>query len=211
MSEGESSATLDSMRGKLPSEAIDSRVFLYDVPWSEYERLDRIRGERSVPRLSYLDGMLELMSPSTSHERIGWVIGRCLEIWADENDIDVGACGRWTVKRSKGSAGAEADESYIFGRNQKKRRPDLAIEVIWTHGGLEKLDIWRRLRVPEVWVWRDGRISIFGLGRRGYRKRRSSRFARGLDVRLIEPLVDEQMVKDVFRAFRRALRVKRRR
>src|SRR5262245_26721362 len=42
-------------------------------------------------------------------------------------------------------------------------RPDLAIEVVWTSGGLNELEIYRKLGVREVWFWRRGRLSVHAL------------------------------------------------
>jgi hypothetical protein len=39
----------------------DERVFLHGVSWEDYERIASLRGESAVPRLIYLDGVLELM------------------------------------------------------------------------------------------------------------------------------------------------------
>ena len=36
--------------------------------------------------------------------------------------------------------------------------PGLAIEVVWTSGGIDTLEIYRRLGVGEVWFWTRGRI-----------------------------------------------------
>lgn len=41
-----------------------------------------------------------------------------------------------------------------------KDEPDLAIEVIWTSGGIEKLEVYRGLGVGEVWIWRDHVIEV---------------------------------------------------
>jgi hypothetical protein len=34
------------------------------------------------------------------------------------------------------------------------------IEVVWTSGGLGKLEIYRRLGVGEFWQWKRGRIQV---------------------------------------------------
>lgn len=47
----------------------DQRVRLHAVGWADYEELLAMRGESAVPRVSYLEGELELMSPSADHER----------------------------------------------------------------------------------------------------------------------------------------------
>ncbi|MEG4506483.1 Uma2 family endonuclease [Microcoleus sp. F6_B4] len=38
----------------------------------------------------------------------------------------------------------------------KKAIPDLAIEVVFTSGGIDKLQLYKRLGIPEVWFWEDG-------------------------------------------------------
>ncbi len=48
----------------------DQRLVTYGVPWSHFEAQLALRGERPVPRIAFLDGALELMSPSKDHERI---------------------------------------------------------------------------------------------------------------------------------------------
>jgi Uma2 family endonuclease len=48
------------------------------------------------------------------------------------------------------------------------QRPDLAIEVIWTSGGLDKREIYRALGVREVWFWRKGRLTVHALRPAGY-------------------------------------------
>ena len=48
----------------------DQRVRLHDVGWREYESLLTIRGEQSGVRLTYLEGELELTTPSIEHEAL---------------------------------------------------------------------------------------------------------------------------------------------
>jgi Uma2 family endonuclease len=35
--------------------------------------------------------------------------------------------------------------------------------VVWTSGGIDKLDAYRGLGVPEVWFWESSKISVFVL------------------------------------------------
>src|SRR5690606_8518731 len=53
-------------RGNEPRE--DHYVHLYGVTWADYLRLLEIRGERSAPRLTYVEGTLEIMSPPRTHD-----------------------------------------------------------------------------------------------------------------------------------------------
>lgn len=184
----------------------DRRVVLHGVPWSHYEAQLALRGDHSAPRICYLEGAMELMNPSSDHERIKSYIGRLIEAYALEVGIDFSPYGSWTLKDGSKEAGAEPDECYVVGPEQKKDIPDLAIEVIWTSGGLDKLEIYRRLRVAEVVVWKAGRIEVHALGERGYARIRSSRFFPGLDFDLLVRFLDRPMASQAIRAFREALR-----
>lgn len=62
----------------------DHYVHLRGVTWADYLRLLEVRGDRSVPRLTYLKGTLEIMSPSHTHELIKSYVGRLVEVWCLE-------------------------------------------------------------------------------------------------------------------------------
>lgn len=150
--------------------------------WTDFEKFLVMRGEAPSPRITYLDGVLELMSPSKSHEGIKSRIGRLLELWAALEGIAVSPFGSTTLKKRRGRAVAEPDECYVVGRSDMTSVPDIAIEVNWSRAGIDKLEVYARLGVPEVWLWEDDRIEVFGLRAARYVKRRKSRFLPGLDL-----------------------------
>jgi hypothetical protein len=43
--------------------------------------------------------------------------------------------------------GVEPDECYVLGDVAEPARPDLAIEVVWSSGGINELEIYRKLGV----------------------------------------------------------------
>lgn len=89
---------------------------------------------------------------------------RLIETYADEGGIDLIGCGSWTVRKEGEACGAEADECSVLGPIQAPPEvPDLAVEVVWTSGGLDKLDVYRGLGVPEVWFWQGGALGIYVL------------------------------------------------
>jgi Uma2 family endonuclease len=183
----------------------DHRVVLAGATWEHYELELAMRGEKSVPRLAYLEGAMELMSPSRDHERITSYLGRLIEVFAELHDIELSPYRSWTLKNER-SAGAEPDECYIIGEDQSKARPDLVIEVIWTSGGLDKLEIYRRLGIDEVWFWIDGRLEIHALRDGGYERAPRSRWLPGLDLELVCTFLDRRSVHVAKRDFREALR-----
>jgi Uma2 family endonuclease len=58
--------------------------------------------------------------------------------------------------------------------------PDIALEVILTHGAIDKLDVYRGLGVREVWIFEAGAFRVLTLrGDRYEVVARSEVFARG--------------------------------
>src|SRR5439155_7839063 len=105
----------------------DQRVVMHGVPWSHYEAQLALRGETAVPRMAYLEGALELVSPSKDHERTKSYVGRLIEAYALARGIDLSPYGAWTVKNAPKESGAEPDECYIIGPDQGREAPDLVI------------------------------------------------------------------------------------
>ncbi|MEM9220092.1 MAG: Uma2 family endonuclease [Cyanobacteria bacterium P01_F01_bin.150] len=66
-----------------------------------------------------------------------------------------------TLRHQGQKAGSEPDESYCIGSN--KEIPDLVIEVIVTSGGINRLALYQRLGVSEVWFWQDNSLSLYSL------------------------------------------------
>lgn len=187
----------------------DERIVLFNVPWSHFEIQLAMRGDASVPRMAYLDGVLELMSPSKGHERTKSFLGCLVEVFALERDVELSPYGGWTLKGAPEHAGVEADECYIVGPDQDKDRPDLAIEVIWTSGTIDKLEIYRRLKVGEVWFWRDGVLAVHVLAGDRYLKTERSALLPELDLQLLCSFLDRRSATEAMRDFRNALRAGR--
>ncbi|MBN1611740.1 MAG: Uma2 family endonuclease [Polyangiaceae bacterium] len=188
----------------------DHFVYLRDVSWREYEALLAMRGDRSVPRITYLEGQLELMSASRYHEDDKTRFARLLEAWADETGIELEGYGSWTLKKSEEERGAEPDECYTLGRvpSGDDDRPDLAIEVIWTGGGIDKLEIYRKLGVREVWTYERGTLRFFRLEGERYRELPGSELLPAFDPALVTRCMMEPSQGAAVRALRAALREK---
>ena len=166
-----------------PSGDSDQRVILQGMTWKDFEVVLAVRGEHAGVRMYYLDGRIELMSPSHGHESNKTTLARLLEMWAIETDTPIEGFGSWTLKESAKEAGAEPDECYVLGDATGKRRPDLAIEVAWSRGGLSKLEIYQRLGVGELWLLaRDSSIEVWVLEDGRYEPSKKSRLFPKLDV-----------------------------
>lgn len=182
----------------------ETRVLLRNVPWDIYERLV---GADIGARLTYLAGMLEIMSPSGPHEVAKKMIGRLLEAYAEERRIELNGFGSTTFRRRAKKLGLEADECYVLSRinTLNPARPDLAIEVVYTRWEIDKLKVYRGLAVPEVWVWRKGRLEVHELAARGYERRERSVLLPDLDLALLTSFVTRTDQVQAILDFRHAL------
>jgi len=111
-----------------------------------------------------------------------------------------------TLKSRPKERGVEPDECYELGA--PKEFPDLAIEVIWTSGGLDKLEIYREFGVREVWVWRDARIEVHALRAGRYERTAKSELLPEIDLAQLAALASGENQAQAVREFRNALRRK---
>ena len=182
----------------------DQIIVFHNVTWEDYERVLEMRGDKSAPRITYLEGELEIMSPSKDHEQIKSFIGHLVEIWCVERGMEITPFGSWTLKEKETERGAEADECYVFG-TEPRERPDLAIEVEWTRGGIDKLDVYRKLGVGEVWIWRRGVIQVWVLAGGQFERSQRSHVLPDLDLALVASMLDRDTLTQAVRDFRKAL------
>lgn len=185
----------------------DQIVVLRNIPWEQYDGLCEARKDAAGPRMAYLDGTLEIMSPARKHEYEKKLIARLVETYGEEAGLSLNGFGSETFRKKAEEAGVEPDECYCVG--PAKRFPDFAIEVINTSGDLDKLEIYRRLKVAEVWFWQKGRFSIHRLEGRRHVLREGSEVLPGLDLDELTRIVlttDESHQTEAVRAYRRALR-----
>jgi len=183
----------------------DHFVRVRNASWSDYQRFLELRAERPVPRLAFLKGVLELMSPSLEHEALKSLIGRLVEVWCLERGIEFTPYGSWTIESKEKERGVEPDECYVFGGALNPERPDLAIEVIWTSGGIDKREIYRALGVRELWFWRKGRLTAHVLRASGYEEITGSEVLAGIDLVELASFLDRPTASQAIREYRAAL------
>jgi Uma2 family endonuclease len=144
------------------SSPAEQRVILDNISWPTYLAiLEDVENRRG--RIAYDQGVLEIMSPSKVHEQIKRLIGRIVEAFTEQLQLDVVSAGSTTFKRVDLARGFEPDECYYLQHAQAVRAkdevdlsvdppPDLVIEVDISHSSLNKFPIYAALEVPEVWL-----------------------------------------------------------
>jgi Uma2 family endonuclease len=178
-----------------------SAVF-YNVTWAQLEALDaELAGTRA--RITYLDGTLELVTVLTAEaEECRKTLALLVQAYMRLKKIRFYGKGSTTIGMKELGARKEPDESYCLG--ERKSIPDLAIEVTVSNGGIEVLEIYRRIGVQEVWFWEDGVIDIHALRSNGYQLIQQSELLPGLDIRSLEfhsRMADQYDAVNAFLAF----------
>ena len=186
----------------IPIQAIEltpgSHISIHNLSWQDFETILTNLGEKRNTRVAYYQGTLDIMSPLAIHERPHRIIAYIVTAILDSQRRDWEDFGSTTLKRPP-IAGVEPDTCfYIQNFNRVKGctninlsiypPPDLAIEADVT--SITTLNAYIAIGVPEVWIYKDGQITINVLNENSYIPSSSSLVFPNLDItQLIPPLV----------------------
>ena len=143
---------------QLLQQSTDQRIVIQGT-WEKFKLLQQASEDSPGLRLSYYNGTIEILMPGEEHEFFAHIIGYLLTTFLLKKGISFKPTGAKTQERP-GRASAQADQSYCLGSS--KPIPDLSIEVVFSSGG-NKLARYSALRVPEVWFWEDGVLTLHHL------------------------------------------------
>jgi Uma2 family endonuclease len=152
--------------------------------WADYCQLRDSRGDGSIPRLKYHAGEILLMSPLPRHGREAHLIARIVEIILESQDRNYEAFTPITMDLPEVS-GIEPDYCFYIDNWQAavgKDRidwelelpPDLAIEIDVTSFTSELYFL--PYSVPEVWIFKKYRLTIYQLVDGKYEVSENSRY-----------------------------------
>lgn len=186
--------------------AKEQRVTFYGVTWEQYIEISAIFVDR-CPRMIYLEGTLEItMTTSVEHESLKKIITRLLETYAEERNIDLNGYGNATFRKEDGRRGVEPDECYCLGA--LKEVPDIALEIVLTSGGVDKLAVYQGLGVPEVWFWQQQKLTFYHLtsNKQEYLQSDRSLLLPDLDPSLLISFIQIDQQTQAVRNYRQSLR-----
>ncbi len=167
-------------------------TILRGIHWDTYQNLVRDLESQPGTRLTYDDGILEIMMPLPPHETFKKLLGRFVEVTTEELGIEIRSLGSTTWTREDLRKGLEPDECYYIQNELAVRGkdtinltidppPDLAIEVDSTSSSMNRMNIYAALGVPEVWRFDLEILTICSLVNDDYQPR---------EVSLVLPMFD---------------------
>ncbi len=156
-----------------------SYIVLHGVSWETYEILLQAFAEHPKLRITYYQGTLELMTPLPEHETYSWTLGRLIAVMTEEFGLEIRGLKSSTWRSKPKAAGKEADECFYIQNEAAVRDklnidlkidppPDLEIEIYLTSSSIDKMAVYFELKVPEVWRYKEGKLTINILTDTGY-------------------------------------------
>jgi len=188
-----------------PTTTEEKLVTLQGVTWEQFKGIEaQLQDNRNV-RLSYLSGILEFMSPiGEQHEEVKSTLSLLLDAYLKELGIRFYKRGGFTLEEP-GYASGTPDESYSIGT--KKDTPDIVIEIIVTSGSINRKELYKPKKVPEVWFWKSDTLRIFRLNAVGeYEEVARSGFLPDLDPQLLLRYIAYPDQYDAVQEFIQAIR-----
>jgi Uma2 family endonuclease len=183
---------------------------LFDaLTWREFKIVEQLLDQPGY-RLSFLDGLLEIQTmPSELHETVKERLGALLELYLLAAGFNFSPTGSMTLESESGLVKREADKSYRLTEGQKT--PDLAIEIVFSSGGINKLEAYKRLKILEVWFWEDGVLEIYHLRGEGdtmsYEKITQSEAVPGIDLKLLRRCITMVNHVEAIKTFQQGIQV----
>ena len=157
---------------------------LDNASWELYERLLADIGDRPL-RVTFDNGLLEMMAPLQVHEVWKSRLGRLIERMTEELSIDMESLGSTTFKRKDLAKGLEPDECFYIRNSDVPRKkpklnlkidppPDLAVEIDITRRSVPRHPVYAALGIPEIWRFDGRHLQVLKLHRRRYIETNSS-------------------------------------
>lgn len=144
---------------------------LEDVSFDQFVAISDALGDRPL-RLAYDGERLEFMTTSWLHERWKSVLSDMIRLLTLELNLQLECGGQTTFKSSLMKRGLEPDSCFwIQGDDPARgakdwidgvhRPPDLAIEIAVSRGVVDRLEVFAKLGVPELWVFDGSELKAF--------------------------------------------------
>lgn len=176
------------------------RYFVHpSVTWEQFKTLQSAFAEIGGVRLMYCEGVLEIMGIGLLHEMVCSLLGGLLMTYFSLKQIDFVSTGAYSQLIAP-RAEFQADLSYSFSGNPAAT--DLCIETVVTSGGIKKLTKYQLRRIPEVWFWEAGKISVYIFEDGEYLQAEKSKYLPGLDRSHLEACLSMDSHLEAILAFR---------
>ncbi|MEL7333871.1 MAG: Uma2 family endonuclease [Cyanobacteria bacterium J06560_2] len=158
----------------------EQRIKLSGISWDMYKAIRAAPDNQNI-KLTFYQGVLEIMAPSPEREYLKKVVGRFVETLAEEFVVNLYPLGSTTLDREDLASGSEPDECFYLTVSKiqqvkGKRRidlkqdpaPDLVVEVDITSRSKYREQVYSALKIPEIWTYDGQSLTFFILEGESY-------------------------------------------
>lgn len=153
---------------------VNSALTLYEKSWRDYEKLLEDVGEASGLRISFSEGVLQVMTLSVEHEYYSAIVQDLVKRLSFAKKIKVLAYRSATMKVDSKTKGAEPDNIfYVQNADRLPNKivinfgtdpmPDVVVEIDIHHQSKQKFPIYAAFGVPEIWRYDGAKFEIYEL------------------------------------------------
>jgi Uma2 family endonuclease len=168
-------------------------VIRVPATWQDYQNMASQRGDRAIPRIKYCNGELILMVPLPEHGKDVSLIADLTKVLLDFRGLEYDSFTPITMTLP-GSGGIEPDYCFYIENLELVRGktridwqidppPDLVIEIDVT--SYSNVEDYLPYQVPEVWMFKGSRLSIYALHNDNYQLTQTSRYFPSLQLQTI--------------------------
>ncbi len=155
------------------------QLLIKDISWQQFETILDELGESRASRVSYSNGLLEIMVPLPEHEKAKSLISDMVKILLEELQLDNECFGSTTFRNEQMSQAVEPDDCFyiqnyraVLGKDKLDLTidppPDLVIEIDIT--SRTQFDNYQLLGVSELWRYTRRGLQIYVLREGSYSK-----------------------------------------
>jgi Uma2 family endonuclease len=153
-------------------------IVLEGMSWDFYEQLLKDIGDGHT-RVTYDNGLVEIMSPLPKHDGYGFWIASLLVLVGMHREITVRGFGSTTFRSERKKKGLEPDQCFYIQNAQAAAQmwdqfdpaihaaPDLAVEIDITRRSVPRQPIYAALGVPELWRFDGSKLEVLHLSSKG--------------------------------------------
>lgn len=206
-SSGEEKSLLELVQNLPPS----SVLTLCEKTWEDYEKLIEEVGEAGGLRISFSEGVLQVMTLSVEHEYYSSIIHTLISHLSFAKKIKVLLYRSATMKVDKKTKGAEPDNIfYVQNADRLPNKivinfgtdpmPDVVVEIDIHHQSKPKFPIYADFGVPEIWRYDGKKFEIYELqaDRKTYQTAEQSRALPVLSAETLTNFLNQSREKDQY-------------
>lgn len=162
----------------------EKRVTFYNLSWHSYEQVLAALQDKRASRLTYYQGILEIVTSLEAHESASDRLGILIHILAEELNLNIKSMASTTLNKPTLKIGAEPDKCYYIQNEPAVRGkavnlatdppPDLILEIDITHTDIDKNKLYQDIGLIEFWRYNGKNLNIYLLKEGQYQESKTS-------------------------------------